>query len=145
VVTSLSPVLRRLLTRPEIFITRPVPHDWLFPRTAAIVHHGGAGTTAAAVAAGKPQVICPFGIDQRYWAGRVERLGVAVPPLPFIRLNAVTLSAAVGRATTDTLISDQATELGHRVRAEDGTGRAVAYLERIAGAVPAMGPAEVPA
>jgi sterol 3beta-glucosyltransferase len=134
VVNSLSPVLRRQLSDVRaVFITRPVPHDWLLPRTSAVVHHGGAGTTGAAVRAGKPQVIWPFGIDQHFWARRMERLGVAVRSLPVRRLNAETLSALVDRATNDMLIGDLAIELGRRVRSEDGTGNAVAHLEQLTG------------
>lgn len=55
-----------------------VSHERLFPRVAAIVHHGGAGTTTAAARAGKPQVVVPHLYDQYYWAHRVEQLGIGV-------------------------------------------------------------------
>ena len=81
IVHSLNPELTRRLAgdSKRILTVRQVPHDWLFPRTAAVVHHGGAGTTGAAVAAGRPQVIWPFGVDQHFWASRMTSLGVAVP------------------------------------------------------------------
>jgi sterol 3beta-glucosyltransferase len=140
VVSSLSPELRRLLpqgsqgqqgSQSKILMIRQAPHDWLFPRMAAIVHHGGAGTTGAAVMAGRPQVIWPFGIDQHFWSSRMISLGVAVRALPVRAMTGASLAQSLDRATNDQLISDLAVELGHRVRAEDGTGCAVSHLERI--------------
>ncbi|WP_053722170.1 nucleotide disphospho-sugar-binding domain-containing protein [Saccharothrix sp. NRRL B-16348] len=58
-----------------------VPHRWLFPRLGAVVHHGGAGTTAAALTAGVPQVVCPFVADRLHWAHPVHAAGVAPPPV----------------------------------------------------------------
>ena len=62
-------------TSDDIFVLDAVPHDWLFPQVAAVVHHGGAGTTGAALRAGKPTVICPFVGDQPFWGRRVARFG----------------------------------------------------------------------
>ncbi|MFD0887182.1 glycosyltransferase, partial [Streptosporangium algeriense] len=61
----------------ETFLLDQAPHDWLFPRMAAVVHHGGSGTTGAALASGRPQVICPFVADQPFWAERAHTAGVA--------------------------------------------------------------------
>jgi sterol 3beta-glucosyltransferase len=61
----------------EIFVVDQVPYERLFPRVAAVVHHGGAGTTGTAVVSGRPQVVCPFVADQPFWAGRMHDLGVA--------------------------------------------------------------------
>lgn len=55
-----------------IYPLKSVPHDWLFPRIAGVVHHGGAGTTAAGLRAGVPTIIKPFFGDQNFWAERVE-------------------------------------------------------------------------
>ncbi|GAA0251537.1 hypothetical protein GCM10010492_59920 [Saccharothrix mutabilis subsp. mutabilis] len=66
----------------DVLVIDHAPHDRLFPRMAAVVHHGGAGTTAAALAAGVPQVVCPLVADQPYWAQRAHSLGVAPPPVP---------------------------------------------------------------
>ncbi|GAA4970675.1 hypothetical protein HD597_005303 [Nonomuraea thailandensis] len=66
----------------NVFLLEQAPHGWLFPRMAAIVHHGGSGTTGAALAAGRPQVVCPFVADQPFWAARVHAAGVAPPPQP---------------------------------------------------------------
>ena len=108
-----------------------VPHDWLFPRMGAIVHHGGSGTTAAALAAGRPQVICPFVADQPFWAARAHAAGVAPPPQPQRRLTAAGLAEAIRQAVTDRRMADQAERMGARVRAEDGVRTAVRVLETV--------------
>ena len=72
-----------------------VPHDWLFPRVAAVVHHGGAGTTAAALRAGIPSVVVPLVGDQFFWGTRVHALGAAPAPVPFTRLSVERLAAAI--------------------------------------------------
>ena len=63
------------------------PHDWLFSRVRAVVHHGGAGTTAAGLRAGKPAIICPFMGDQPFWGNRVWKLGVGPAPIRPKRLS----------------------------------------------------------
>jgi sterol 3beta-glucosyltransferase len=132
VLFSLDPQLRRHLGQQRtVTVIRQAPHDWLFPRMSAVVHHGGAGTTGAAVRAGRPQVIWPFGIDQHFWAGRMEDLGVAVPAKPVRALSGTTLAAAIDRATTDAMMNDLAAGLANRIRTEDGTGVALAHLERV--------------
>lgn len=105
------------------------PHDWLLPRMAAIVHHGGSGTTGAALAAGRPQVICPFVADQPFWAARAHAAGVAMPPQPQRRLTPDALAAAIRQAATDAAMAAAADELGQRIRAENATVRAVTILE----------------
>ncbi len=119
-------------------VVRHVPHEWLLPRMAAVVHHGGAGTVGAAVAAGRPQVLCPVGLDQPFWAGRMRDLGVAADPVPMHRLTAPALEAALRQVLHDDATVRRAGELGGRVRAEDGTGWAVGYLSRLAGRQPAQ-------
>ncbi|MFI7637419.1 glycosyltransferase [Nonomuraea sp. NPDC049400] len=107
------------------------PHDWLLPRMAAIVHHGGAGTTGAALAAGRPQVLCPFVADQPFWAARAHAAGVAVPPQPQRRLTPDGLATAIRLAATDTAMAAAADDLGRRIRAENGAARAVTILESL--------------
>lgn len=91
-----------------------VPHDWLFPRVAAVVHHGGAGTTAAGLRAGKPSVLCPFYGDQAFWARRIHALGAGPAPVPQKQLNADTLAAAITAAVTDTTMQEKACSLGKK-------------------------------
>ena len=106
-----------------------IPHSWLFPKMAAVVQHGGMGTTAAALRAGVPTVIIPLGGDQPFWAERVAQLGVGVRCAPFSQVTAEQLAAALDKATTDTALRQQAAALGEKIRAEDGVGRAVALIQ----------------
>lgn len=102
-----------------------IPHDWLFPRVAAVVHHGGAGTTAAGLRAGRPAVVIPSISDQMFWGRRVRDLGVGPAPIPRSRLSAERLAAAIGAASGDGEMGRRAAALGERLRAEDGVARAV--------------------
>jgi sterol 3beta-glucosyltransferase len=115
--------------RERVHAVPSVPFAWLFPRSAAVVHHGGAGTTAEGVRAGVPSLICPFFGDQPYWGARVARLGVGPRPIPQRRLTADRLAAAFRTMLDDRAMRDRAAELGQRVAAEDGVGEAVRRLE----------------
>ncbi|POM26026.1 L-noviosyl transferase [Actinomadura rubteroloni] len=115
----------------DVLAVRDVPHAWLFPRTAAVVHHGGAGTTAAGLRAGVPTIVCPFFGDQPYWGERVAALGAGPDPLPFRALTVPGLAARLRRATTDASIGERAEALGTRLRAEDGVARALAVLDAV--------------
>ena len=75
-----------------------VPHSWLFPRMAAVVHHGGAGTTAAGLRAGVPSILTPFFGDQPFWGQRVQALGVGPAPIPRPRLTIDRLAQAIQQA-----------------------------------------------
>jgi UDP:flavonoid glycosyltransferase YjiC (YdhE family) len=121
----------------HVFPVGPVPHDWLFPRVAAAVHHGGAGTVAAALRAGVPSVLVPFMADQPFWARRVSALGAAPAPIPRKRLTAERLAAAIRAAVDGPPIRRSAAELGAKVRADDGVARAVEVFERHAPQLPA--------
>jgi sterol 3beta-glucosyltransferase len=105
------------------------PFDWLFPRMAAVVHHGGAGTTAAALLAGKPSVICPFVADQPFWGRRVAALGAGPPPIPQRKLTASSLAAAIVQAVNDAGMKQRAAALREKILTEDGTGCAVKFIE----------------
>lgn len=121
----------------SIFLLDEAPHDWLFPQMAAVVHHGGAGTTAAGLRAGVPTVICPFFADQPFWGRRVAALGAGPTPIPQRQLTAERLAAAIGAATGDPAMRANAQALGAAIRAEDGVARAVAAIEAHVGAVAA--------
>lgn len=107
-----------------------VPHDWLFPRMAAVVHHGGAGTTAAGLRAGRPNLVTPFIGDQFAWAERVVKLGVGPAVGPVKKLSAEKLAQAISTAVTDKALRARATAFGEKIRAEDGVGAAIAIIER---------------
>jgi UDP:flavonoid glycosyltransferase YjiC (YdhE family) len=115
----------------NVFLLDSVPHDWLFARVAAVVHHGGAGTTAAGLRAGVPSIIVPFFADQPFWGQRVAELGVGPKPIPRKKLTIENLSRAIENAVTDQAMRQKAVRLGERIRAEDGVGRAVAVIQGI--------------
>ncbi len=110
-----------------------VPHDWLLPRCAAVVHHGGAGTTAAAVRSGRPQVVVPHVGDQFYWGRRVRQLGIGPEAIRRHLLDADVLARAVEAAVATPRMAARAAELGERVRAEDGVAVAVGLLDALVG------------
>ncbi len=112
-----------------IFALDSVPHAWLFPRMAAVVHHGGAGTTAAGFRAGVPSVLVPHMGDQLFWAKRVTELGVGPQPIPRRKLTSARLAAAITAATTDRNMQARAAALGERIRAEDGVARTIEIIE----------------
>jgi sterol 3beta-glucosyltransferase len=110
-----------------------VPYGWLFRRVAVAVHHGGAGTTAEALRAGVPSVVIPLGPDQAFWGWRVAALGAGPEPIPPRRLTAERLAWAIQRATTDVEMRRRCKELGERISAEDGVGKAVEAFEEQVG------------
>jgi sterol 3beta-glucosyltransferase len=120
----------------NIFAVEWVPLDWLFSRVAAVVHHGGAGTTAESLRAGVPAVIVPFFYDQFLWGRRVFELGAGPRPIPRKRLDAERLAMALRDATTDPGMFRRAGELAAQIRCEDGVARAVAVFERRIGSSP---------
>ncbi|HHY56580.1 MAG TPA: glycosyltransferase family 1 protein [Chloroflexi bacterium] len=101
------------------------PHDWLFPQVAAVVHHGGVGTTAAALRAGAPQIVIPFSADQPLWAEMVSRRGVGTRPIPRRRLTATRLSAAISEAVHNPSLRIRTRQAAATVCQEDGVGEAV--------------------
>lgn len=105
------------------------PHDYLFARAACVVHHGGAGTTAAASRAGKPSVVVPHLADQLYWAHTLQKAGIAPKPIPRRRLTAPRLAERIGQVLASSAMHERATVIGERLRAENGVARAVAAVE----------------
>lgn len=114
-----------------IYLLDEAPHQWLFPRVAAVVHHGGAGTTAAGLRAGRPSVIAPFFGDQPFWGRRVHELGVGPEPVPQKKLTAARLASAIDAAANDSQMQARAAALGAKIRAEDGVGQAVDIITRV--------------
>ena len=114
-----------------VFTVDAVPFSWFFPRMSAVVHHGGAGTTAAGLRAGMPSIVIPFFGDQPFWGRRVAQLGVGPSPIPLRKLNVDLLSQAIETALGDTAMRQRAAELGATIQAEDGIGNAISILEKI--------------
>jgi sterol 3beta-glucosyltransferase len=104
------------------------PHGWLFPRCRAVIHHGGAGTTAAGLRAGVPSIVIPHATDQPFWGSRVAAIGAGPKPVPVKKLNADNLDAALELAETEQL-RRRAAEIGVLIRAEDGVKKTVTLIE----------------
>ena len=105
-------------------------HSALFPRAAAIVHHGGAGTTAQAMRAGKPMVVVPFAHDQPDHAARIVRRGLGVA-LARKRYEAASAQRALSQVLDDRAMAERAEAVGARVRAEHGARIAADALEAV--------------
>jgi UDP:flavonoid glycosyltransferase YjiC (YdhE family) len=116
-----------------VFMAGSLPHSWLFPHMAAVVHHGGVGTTAAALRAGVPSIVAPFFGDQPFWGQRVAALGVGPRPILRRHLTVDNLAEAIRCTVSDTEMRTRAAELGERIQAEDGIARAVAVIEQNSG------------
>ena len=117
----------------DVLVMEGAPHEWLFPRVAAVVHHGGAGSTAAGIRAGRPTLVVPFLGDQPFWGARVRSLGAGPAPLPARHLRAG-LTERLGDLVHTASYASCADELGAAVRAEHGLTAGVQALEQITGA-----------
>ncbi len=115
----------------SVLMLESAPFSWLFPHMAAVVHHGGAGTTSAGLRAGVPSLVVPFMGDQPFWGRRVAELGVGPDPVPRKKLTVERLAAAIEKAVTDPTMRQRAAELGARIQAEDGIARAVAVVNQL--------------
>ncbi len=112
----------------DVFAAAGIPHAWLFPRMRYILHHGGAGTTGAAAAAGVPSTAIPFSADQAFWARQIHRLGVGPATPPAHRLRQERLTAIIHEALNNPAYQQRAAILGERIRREDGVSRAVEII-----------------
>ncbi|KAJ5403043.1 uncharacterized protein N7487_008939 [Penicillium crustosum] len=113
-----------LVIPPNVHFIGSCPHDWIFEKISCVVHHGGAGTTAAAMACGKPSIIVPFFGDQPFWGDTIAKIGAGPKPIPFKKLTAPDLAAAIG-AALEPDIKQRAKELGEQVRNESGVDAGV--------------------
>ncbi|HUF39195.1 MAG TPA: glycosyltransferase [Anaerolineales bacterium] len=119
----------------NVFAVDYAPYDWLFPRMAAVVHHGGSGTTGLALQGGVPSMVVSFAADQDYWGERTRALGCGPAPISIRRLTAGRLAEALERLVTEPALRERAQALGGRLREEDGLGSGVrvvrGYLDTI--------------
>ncbi|KAG7388496.1 hypothetical protein PHYPSEUDO_012282 [Phytophthora pseudosyringae] len=113
----------------NVFFVGDCPHDWLLPRCSAVVHHGGAGTTAGGLLAGKPTFIVPFFGDQPFWGRAVVKAGVGVDPCPITDLTTKKLRAALEELQSP-FLRNRAQRLQKRMRKEDGAEEAVKSFYR---------------
>ncbi|GAA3191156.1 MULTISPECIES: glycosyltransferase [Streptomyces] len=133
---SCAPTASPAPTASDVLTIGEVPHALLFPRTAAVVHHAGAGTSAATIRAGVPSVPVPVTADQPFWAGRLATAGAATSPIPFAALSddeaADRLAAALIRATTEPALRARAADAARRMAAEDGIAAVVSAVAHLA-------------
>ncbi|MEV6881422.1 glycosyltransferase [Streptomyces sp. NPDC051135] len=115
----------------DVLTVGDVPHALLFPRLAAVVHHGGAGTSAAALRAAVPAVTVPVTADQPFWAARLAAVGAATDPIPFRSLTAERLADSLGRAVKQQAYSRAAARAAQHMAAEDGAGRALGTIRQL--------------
>jgi sterol 3beta-glucosyltransferase len=100
---------------------------------SAVVHHGGAGTTGAALRSGVPSIVVPFGFDQAFWGQRVATLGVGPEPIPQAKLSATGLASAIEQAVGDAGMRERAAHLGEQIAQEQGTAQAIDHIHRVLG------------
>lgn len=117
----------------NILLIDGAPHDWLFPRMAAVVHHGGSGTTAAGLRAGVPSTIVAHMGDQPYWGRRVYELGAGYKPIPRHELTSERLAEAITAMVSSESMKATARELGAQIRQEQGVANAVEAVNRVLG------------
>ena len=117
---------------PNQLVRAYAPHSLVFPRCAAIVHHGGVGTTGAALRAGRPQLVVPFMGDQPDNAARITRLGLGAT-IPWNRYTALRAAAALGGLLTDTAVAQRASDMAPKIIAENGSVRAAQEIARVLG------------
>ncbi|MGH9851383.1 MAG: glycosyltransferase, partial [Blastocatellia bacterium] len=113
----------------DVFTIGRAPHAWLFPRASCVVHHGGAGTTAATFRAGVPSVVIPHMYDQFIWAGLAEKLGCAGPSIGFGDLTFERLAWSIAMTVNTSRYHKAASELGKKIRAENGVRAARLLIE----------------
>lgn len=113
----------------DVYVIDEVPHEWLFPRVAAVVHHGGVGTFAAGLRAGKPTVIAAFFGDQPFWGRTNEKLGTGPRALARASITAENLAVAIRKAVSDSAYRVRAEAIGERLRSEGGAARAAEMIE----------------
>jgi sterol 3beta-glucosyltransferase len=113
----------------DLFYLEAVPHDWLLPKCELVIHHGGAGTTAAGLRAGIPNIVIPFMGDQPFWGERVYAIGAGPKPILVQDLTLENLSQAIVESEKESIFKN-AQIIGQQVSKEDGTGESVKWIEK---------------
>lgn len=130
VIQGWESALNKMSLPPTIYPAGSLPHGWLLPRAAGIVHHGGFGTTSAGLRAGIPTLVIPHIVDQFTWGQKVFELGVGPKPIPRGKLNLQNLSAGLMELIENNNFRAAAACLGAQIRSEKGVENAVGLLER---------------
>ncbi len=112
----------------ELYFLSWAPHSRLAPRSSALVHHGGAGTTHSALRAGRPSVVVPFIVEQRLWARQLRAVGAAATPVPFWKATPEHLAERIREAVVSEALRGSASRLAAAMAREDGTGAATRLL-----------------
>ncbi|GIZ42669.1 hypothetical protein CKM354_000592800 [Cercospora kikuchii] len=109
------------LGKPDnVYMLGNVPHDWLFQQVSCVVHHGGAGTTAAGITAGRPTLVVPFFGDQQFWGSMVARAGAGPEPIPNKQLTAENLAAGIQKCL-EPESQERAREMAAKIASEKGS------------------------
>jgi len=114
----------------HIFLTEPVPHNWLFSHVSAAVIHGGAGTCAASMKAGIPTIVIPFMGDQTFWGEQIYKKGAGPKPVPFKKLNSIVLAELIEEAVKSKQMIENARHLGEILQIENGSALAAAVINK---------------
>ncbi|WP_456279697.1 glycosyltransferase [Bacillus sp. K7] len=121
--------IKQMTASTHIFTSNSIPHSWIFPRSRAVIHHGGAGTTAAALKAGKPMVICPFSGDQPFWARKMRDIGAAAAPLKEKEMSVEAFISRINELVSNHTYSQRASEAAALIEKEDGIRLTVDFIE----------------
>lgn len=116
-----------------IFITNDIPHDWLFPKMKALIHHGGAGTIAAGLKAGVPMITVPHISDQEFWGNCMKNLGIASEPILRKELTVEKLVRAIDAALSDISMRKRVVQLSQKIRDERGVTTAIEVFHQTIG------------
>ncbi|MEA3440698.1 MAG: glycosyltransferase [Chloroflexota bacterium] len=120
--------IKQLTLSPNIYATGSLPHSWLLPRCAGVVHHGGFGTTAAGLRAGKPALVIPHIVDQFYWGQQVHDMGAGPQPIRRAKLDTNELVASLDDLVRNEKLHATASILGEKIRSENGIENAVRLI-----------------
>ncbi|MDH5678004.1 MAG: glycosyltransferase [Nitrospinota bacterium] len=114
----------------DVYLVRKAPHHQIFPRCAAVVHHGGAGTTQSSLFCGCPSVVVSHAFDQFFWADRLRDIGVGGAPLQKRTITPKKLAAAIETVVQNKEMKERAERLGAAMKEEDGVTKAVELIEK---------------
>jgi len=123
--------IRQLTLPSSIYAAGSLPHNWLLPQCAGVIHHGGYGTTSAGLRAGIPALVIPHIADQFYWGQRVHELGVGPKPIRRARLDKNGLAVSLDELLRNEELHATASILGEQIRAENGIANAVRLIEEM--------------